>query len=201
MKKIFVIAGEASGDLYAKEIIKKLQNNNVEVFAMGSKNVQETHAKIIQDSTELSVTGIIEILKVYSKIKKALDNIKKNLLIEKPDLLILIDYQEFNFRLAKFAKTNGIKVLFFIGPQFWAWRPKRINKFKNIVDKMAVIFPFEKEPYRQLGIDVSYVGHPLINLDTSFKDIKKKFNKDSLTVGFFPGSRVNEIKRLSPIFK
>ena len=100
MKKVFIIAGEASGDLYAKEIIKKLQNNNIEVFAMGSKNVQETQAKIIQDSTELSVTGIIEVVKVYSKIKKALDNIQKNLLIKKPDLLILIDYQEFNFRLA-----------------------------------------------------------------------------------------------------
>ena len=156
MKKVFIIAGEASGDLYAKEIIKKLQNNNIEVFAMGSKNVQETQAKIIQDSTELSVTGIIEVVKVYSKIKKALDNIQKNLLIKKPDLLILIDYQEFNFRLAKFAKANGIKVLFFIGPQFWAWRPKRIKKFKNIVDKMAVIFPFEEEPYKKLGIDVSF---------------------------------------------
>ena len=173
MKKVFIIAGEASGDLYAKEIIKKLQNNNIEVFAMGSKNVQETQAKIIQDSTELSVTGIIEVVKVYSKIKKALDNIQKNLLIEKPDLLILIDYQEFNFRLAKFAKANGIKVLFFIGPQFWAWRPKRIKKFKNIVDKMAVIFPFEPKYYASTDLTVDFVGHPLVGTVKATTSAKK----------------------------
>ena len=195
-KKIMIIAGEESGDMYASNIINTLsKKNNYTFYGMGSYKMKKTEAKILVDSSKLSVVGVFEILKIYPKLLKSLKIIKNSMISIKPDLLILIDYQEFNMKLAKFAKQKGIKVLFYISPQIWAWRENRINKIKNYVDEMAVIFPFETKYYEKFGVSSHYVGHPLIAENLH----QKNYKKNTEYVGFFPGSRVNEIKKHLPI--
>ena len=195
-KKIMIIAGEESGDMYASNIINTLsKKNNYAFYGMGSYKMKKTKAEILVDSSELSVVGVLEILKIYPKLLKSLKIIKNSIANIKPDLLILIDYQEFNMKLAKFAKKKGIKVLFYISPQIWAWRENRINKIKNYIDEMAVIFPFETEYYKKFGVSSHYVGHPLI----AEKLYQKNYKKNAAYIGFFPGSRINEIKKHLPI--
>jgi len=198
IKKIIIIAGEESGDMYASNIINKFsKRKDILFYGMGSSKMKDTNAKIIVDSSDLSVVGFFEILKIYPKLKKALNTIKKSILTIKPDLLVLIDYQEFNMKIAKFAKLRGIKVLFYISPQVWAWRENRIKKIKNYIDEMAVIFPFETKYYKKFDVNAVYVGHPLIENDL----YNKNYNKDENYIGFFPGSRLNEIRKHIPIIK
>jgi lipid-A-disaccharide synthase len=136
-------------------------------------------------------------------IKGVFNQIKAYIKNTKPDLLILVDYQEFNQRLAAYAKKNGIKVLFYIGPQVWAWRPKRVFKMAKIVDQMAVIFPFEVELYKKAGVPVRFTGHPLI--DEVIPDKSRQQAREILglheqtTIGLFPGSRATEVERLLPV--
>ena len=196
VKKIMIVAGEESGDMYASNIIKKLSHKkNLRFYGMGSSRMKNTKATMILDSSDLSVMGFFEIIKVYPKLLKSLNIMKKSISTVKPDLLVLIDYQEFNMKLAKYAKSNGIKVLFYISPQVWAWREKRIKNIKNYIDVMAVIFPFENKYYENLGIHSYYVGHPLVE-DNNYS---KKYASDKNYIGFFPGSRMNEVKKHIPI--
>ena len=200
-KKILIIAGEESGDMYGANIIQKLsKNQNITFYAMGSSKMQMTSAKIVVDSSKLSVVGFFEILRIYPKLLNALIKIKKSVDEIKPDLLILIDYQEFNFKIAKYAKSKGIKVLFYISPQVWAWRENRIKKIKNYIDTMAVIFPFEKSYYKKYDVKVEYVGHPLIeNIDTDKTDINNLVSKNKKIISIMPGSRKSETSVLLPI--
>tara|TARA_B100000029_G_scaffold467961_1_gene504580 strand:+ start:817 stop:1941 length:1125 start_codon:yes stop_codon:yes gene_type:complete len=201
-KKILIVSGEESGDMYASEIIKKIENQNLfDIYAMGSSKVKKTSAKLILDSKELSVTGIYEVIKMYPKLLKALESIKSVIKIKKPDLVVLIDYQEFNIKIAKYAKELNIKVLFYIGPQIWAWRKNRVYSIKKHIDKMAVIFPFEEKIYKECGINVSYVGHPLTYFQKKIYQNKEKDSAQNFKIGFFPGSRENEVNRLLPIVK
>tara|TARA_B110000285_G_C15037327_1_gene570029 strand:- start:112 stop:1218 length:1107 start_codon:yes stop_codon:yes gene_type:complete len=198
IKKIMIVAGEESGDMYASNIINKLSyKEHLHFYGMGSSRMKNTKATMILDSSDLSVMGFFEILKVYPKLLKSLNIMKKSISVVKPDLLVLIDYQEFNMKLAKYAKLNGIKVLFYISPQVWAWREKRIKNIKNYIDEMAVIFPFENKYYENLGINSHYVGHPLIE-DNNYS---KNYASDKNYIGFFPGSRMNEVKKHIPIIK
>ena len=195
-KKIIIVAGEESGDMYASNIINKLSHKtNLHFYGMGSSRMKNTKATMILDSSDLSVMGFYEILKVYPRLLKSLNIMKNSITTIKPDLLVLIDYQEFNMKLAKYAKSNGIKVLFYISPQVWAWREKRIKNIKNYIDEMAVIFPFENKYYENLGINSHYVGHPLVEDNNYSKD----YASDKNYIGFFPGSRMNEVKKHIPI--
>ena len=195
-KKIMIVAGEESGDMYASNIINKLSHKkNLHFYGMGSSRMKNTNATMILDSSDLSVMGFLEIIKVYPKLLKSLNIMKKSISTVKPDLLVLIDYQEFNMKLAKYAKSNGIKVLFYISPQVWAWREKRIKNIKNYIDVMAVIFPFENKYYENLGINSYYVGHPLVE-DNNYS---KHYTSNKNHIGFFPGSRMNEVKKHIPI--
>lgn len=195
-KKIIIVAGEESGDMYAANIIKNFSKRKEVIFyGMGSSKVKETNIKILVDSSELSVLGLIEIIKMYPRLLYALRTMKKSISSIRPDLLILIDYQEFNMKLARYAKSIGIKVLFYISPQVWAWRENRIKNIKNYIDEMAVIFPFEEKYYKNLGVKATYVGHPLLNNN----DYKKVLNQKKEYIGFFPGSRLNEIKKHLPL--
>jgi len=195
-KKIIIVAGEESGDMYASNIISKLSHKtNLHFYGMGSSRMKNTKATMILDSSDLSVMGFYEILKVYPRLLKSLNIMKNSITTIKPDLLVLIDYQEFNMKLAKYAKSNGIKVLFYISPQVWAWREKRIKNIKNYIDEMAVIFPFENKYYENLGINSHYVGHPLVEDNNYSKD----YASDKNYIGFFPGSRMNEVKKHIPI--
>tara|TARA_Y200000002_G_C22687433_1_gene666538 strand:+ start:2060 stop:3166 length:1107 start_codon:yes stop_codon:yes gene_type:complete len=195
-KKIIIVAGEESGDMYASKIINDFsKEDNVKFYGMGSNKMKKTKATLLLDSSSLAVVGFFEILRVYPKLLKSLNFMKKSIKDINPDLLILIDYQEFNMKLAKYAKSNGIKVLFYISPQVWAWRENRIKNIKKYIDIMAVIFPFEKKFYENAGIKSFYVGHPLIQ-DNSYQ---KSYSNKSDFVGFFPGSRLSEVKKHLPI--
>jgi len=196
IKKIIIVAGEESGDMYAAKIINDFsKEDNIKFYGMGSNKMKKTKAALLLNSSGLAVVGFFEILKIYPKLLKSLNFMKKSIKDINPDLLILIDYQEFNMKLAKYAKSNGIKVLFYISPQVWAWREKRIKNIKKYIDTMAVIFPFEKKFYENAGINSFYVGHPLIQDNLYQKNYTNK--KDF--IGFFPGSRLTEVKKHLPI--
>ncbi len=156
------------------------------------------------DSSGLGVIGLAEIIRHYGEIRGALSTMRQVLKQETPDLLICVDYKEFNFRLAKTAKSLGIKVLFYVSPQVWAWRQGRVKSYGRVIDHMAVIFPFEVPFYEQHGIPVTFVGHPLagkVKAEMSSPEAFAHFGLSKLTpvIGLLPGSRTNEIKRLLPI--
>jgi lipid-A-disaccharide synthase len=204
-KTVFIVAGEASGDLHAANLSKELLklDNTIQLEGMGGKKMREAGVNVLFDASKLAVVGIVEVLSKYRMIKGVLNQIEEHIKTTPPDLLILVDYQEFNQKLAAYAKTLGIKVLFYIGPQVWAWRPKRVYKMARIVDQMAVIFPFEVELYEKANVPVRYTGHPLvdeINPDKTTQQAREVLSlADQTTVGLFPGSRLGEIERLLPI--
>jgi lipid-A-disaccharide synthase len=205
-KKIFIVTGEASGDLHAANLVKAVQklNPNIEFSGMGGANMRQAGVNIIIDNKDLAVIGPFEVLMNLPKIYRARKTICQTLRANPPDLLILIDYSGFNLRLAKIAKKMGIKILYYISPQFWASRSWRIKIIRKYVDKVAVIFPFEVEFYKKFNIPVAFVGHPLVNKvhpTMSAIEAKQKFNLNPQykTIGLFPGSRKGEIKRLLPI--
>ena len=194
-KNIFIIAGESSGDQHAANYINmhKSINPNVNFSAIGQQEVQKTGAEMIYNSEEISVVGIIEVLSKYKKIKKALNIAYDYIERQKPDLIILVDYVEFNLKIAKYAKKNGVKVLFYIAPQVWAWREKRIYSIIDKVDHLAVVFPFEEKLFKKYTKNVKYVGHPLAD-DAKLKLDFPSYEKKTTDIGIFPGSRDSEIK-------
>ncbi len=201
--KIMLLAGEASGDQHGAEMAKEILhlNPDVELLGMGSQHMQKAGVSVFFDSASIAAMGIVEIAKHWGEIKGAMALVKQKLDAEKPDLLVCIDYQEFNQKMAAYAKSRGIKVLFYIGPQVWAWRPKRVRKVGLRIDHMAVIFPFEVDFYQQHGIPVTYVGHPLVDKVPKPNAIKPiaALNNGLKTVGLFPGSRHSELSRLLPV--
>ena len=204
-KTVFIVAGEASGDLHAANLCRELlaMDDSIRLQGMGGRKMREAGVEVLFDATELAVVGLVEVLFKYRMIKGVLNQIKAHLRQSPPALLILVDYQEFNQRLAAYAKSLGIKVLFYIGPQVWAWRPKRVYKMARIVDQMAVIFPFEVELYKKARVPVEFTGHPLVDENIPDKTTAQARAALSLeeqtTVGLFPGSRSGEIERLLPI--
>ena len=195
IKNIFVIAGESSGDQHAANYVnehKKL-NPDTKFTAIGQQELKKTGSDIIFNSEEIAVIGIIEVISKYSKIKKALNIAYNHILENKPSLVVLIDYVEFNLKIAKFAKKNNIPVLFYVVPQVWAWREKRIKNIIKVVDQLAVIFPFEEKLFKKYTKNVTYVGHPLAD-DNRFKPTELKYNHRMTSIGIFPGSRESEIR-------
>ena len=204
-KNIVIVAGEASGDAHAARLINELKKiePGIRVRGMGGDNLRREGVDVYIDMSRLAVVGLVEVLMNYRMIKNELEKLKKDIRDSPPDLLILVDYQEFNQQLAAYAKSIGIKVLFYIGPQVWAWRPKRIYKIARIVDHMAVILPFEKQLYEQADVPVTFTGHPLTDEVTRNKNTQQARTElaieDKQTIGLFPGSRHSEIKRLLPV--
>ena len=195
IKNIFVIAGESSGDQHAANYVnehKKL-NPDTKFTAIGQQELKKTGSDVIFNSEEIAVIGIIEVISKYSKIKKALNIAYNHILENKPSLVVLIDYVEFNLKIAKFAKKNNIPVLFYVVPQVWAWREKRIKNIIKVVDELAVIFPFEEKLFKKYTKNVTYVGHPLAD-DNRFKPTELKYNHRMTSIGIFPGSRESEIR-------
>ena len=159
--------------------------------------------EILTDISKMAVVGLVEVLLKYRSLKAELVRLQNYIEQTPPALLILVDYQEFNQKLAAFAKQRGVKVLFYIGPQVWAWRPKRIYKMAKIVDHMAVILPFEKKLYEDADVAVTFTGHPLTDevvADKTKQQARTQLKiEDKTTMGIFPGSRSGEIKRVLPI--
>ena len=205
-KTVLISAGEASGDFHGANLIKALQqlDDSIQVRAMGSSQLAAAGAEILVDCRDIAVVGLVEVLANYGNIKAALKRLQQELKDNPPDLLILIDYQEFNFRLARTAKALDIKVLFYISPQVWAWRPHRVHKIGKLIDMMAVLFPFEETFYKKAGVPVQFVGHPLVDEARPDKDRQTCMQEyglgnDRKTIGLFPGSRLGEVKRVLPI--
>jgi lipid-A-disaccharide synthase len=199
-------AGESSGDQHAANLFLALKKRSpkLQAIGMGGVKMRAAGINLYHDSTDMGVIGVIEVMKRYGEIRGVLKKMQQLLLKQPPDLLICIDYKEFNLKLAQYAKRQGIKVLFYISPQVWAWRPKRVITYGKAIDMMAVIFPFETTYYQAENIPVRYVGHPSID------SVQPLYNKtDALSyfglnefapiVGLLPGSRVNEIKRMLPV--
>ncbi|MBT8435829.1 MAG: lipid-A-disaccharide synthase [Gammaproteobacteria bacterium] len=203
---VMILAGEASGDAHAAEFVEqlKLQQPQLKLSGMGGKAMQKAGVDVFFDSSIIAVVGLVEVLRHWGDIKRAMDMVKQRLDQTRPDLLILVDYPEFNLKMARHARELGIKVLFYISPQVWAWRPKRIHKIGSLIDHMAVIFKFEKQYYEKAGIPVSFVGHPLVDKVKADIDARKirmqmGISPEQRVVGLFPGSRTSEISRLLPL--
>ena len=199
---IMLLAGEASGDAHGAEVALQLQqlSPGIRLSGMGSTEMQQAGVELFFDSRDIAVVGIVEILKHWGDIKQAMNRVKHQLEATRPDLLILIDYPEFNLKMARHAKSLGIKVLFYISPQIWAWRPKRIHKIGRSIDHMAVLFEFEVDYYRRANIPVTFVGHPLVDkVKTSdqFNQLRTHIGipETATVVGLFPGSRHSEIHK------
>ena len=191
-------AGEASGDLHAAKVIARLaRNGEFECFGMGAGHMQAAGARVLVDSTDIAIMGIVNIARHYFKIRRALRTMEAALAHERPDLLVTVDYPEFNMRLAATARKLGIKVLMYIAPQIWAWRPGRITKIARLADRVAVILPFEKELYARCGVAADYVGHPLVEAVPDTARPPQTAGKSSVLL--LPGSRETEIRQLMPI--
>ena len=206
MKNVLIVAGEASGDAHGARLVKAVleKDPTVNFYGVGGTDMRAAGVDVNTDASELAVVGLWEVIAHRKVIFAVLDSLKQQLKTSPPDLLLLIDYAEFNLKLAEYAKGLGIKVLFYISPQVWAWRQGRVNKIRNCVDVMAVIFNFEKEFYLKHNVPAKYVGHPLSHIvkpsieRTAFLQ-KQNINPQHKVLGLFPGSRRSEIKRLLPI--
>jgi lipid-A-disaccharide synthase len=201
-----LVAGEASGDLHAGNLARDLhrQSPELRLIGMGGPRMAEAGVELLVDSSRLAVVGLWEVLAHYPEIAAALRTLKRSLASERPALLILVDYVEFNLRLAKAAKALGIPVLFYVSPQVWAWRQGRVRKIGKRVDMMAVLFPFEVPFYERWSIPVRYVGHPLlehVRVERGRDAARRDFglDLDRPLIGLLPGSRRGELRRLLPL--
>lgn len=206
MPLVAIVAGEASGDQHGACLIREVKKiaPRVRFCGIAGPQMRSAGAEALFDSSQLAVMGLVEVISHFKDIYRALQKMRRFLKEAHPDLLILIDYPEFNLQLAKTAKMLGIKVLYYISPQVWAWRQQRVHKIGQLVDMMAVVLPFEVPFYEQAGVPVRFVGHPLRH------EVKSKFTRNEAltefgldphrkTLGLLPGSRRSEIRRLLPV--
>jgi lipid-A-disaccharide synthase len=207
-KKIFIVAGEASGDLHAGNLIRAIKEKLPETsfYGMGGVEMQKAGAKLTHDLRTVSVIGLVEVLSRLPTILRTLKELGKSLVIEKPDLAILVDFPDFNLKLAEKLKKAAIPVVWYISPQVWAWRAERIPKLVKLIDYMLVILPFEVEFYRKHNLNVNFVGHPLIDKikTTSSKEetlLELGLKANFPVIAMLPGSRNIEIKLLLPHLK
>lgn len=203
---VMLVAGEASGDAHAAAMFLQLKKRlpGIRGIGMGGQKMARAGIDVRFDSSQIGVIGVIEVLKHYREIRAALRQMQKLVADERPDLLICVDYKEFNFKLARHARRCGVKVLFYVSPQVWAWRPGRAKKYGRVIDMMAVIFPFETPYYQEHDIPVRYVGHPSVDKvvpQRSRSEDRRLFAlpKESPVVGILPGSRSQEIRRMLPV--
>ena len=203
--KIMIVAGEASGDLHGSGLVREMFNMQpgLDIFGVGGDRMQQHGVRLLHHINEMSVIGFWDVVKRFSFFRKVYRNLVSAMEKNRPDLLILIDYPGMNLKLAAAAKERGIKVFYYIAPQVWAWGSNRIKKMVRLVDKMAVIIPFEEKIFNNAGIDAKFVGHPLLEIVTSKIGRDEFFKRHSLiqnqkVLGLLPGSRLLEVKRLLP---
>jgi len=203
-RRAMIVTGEVSGDIYggllAAEMLKI--DPGLELSGVGSQRMEEAGVSLFLDSNEISVMGFWEAIRRLRELRKMLHSLQDRIKRERPDLLILIDYPGMNLRLAKFAHRMGIRVMYYVSPQIWAWGRNRVKAIRDNVDKMAVILPFETDIYASEGVDVSYVGHPLIDIvrpeidrDTFRRTMGLEAGRRLVTL--LPGSRPQEIANLT----
>ncbi|HLF14103.1 MAG TPA: lipid-A-disaccharide synthase [Bacteroidota bacterium] len=205
MKKVLIIAGEASGDLHGSGVVRelKVKDPSVEIFGIGGDRMKSAGMETIFHVRELAVMGFLEVLKHLPVLKAVEKTLTAVIAMKKPDVLVLIDYPGFNLRFARKVRRPGMKIVYYISPQVWAWNPGRVKKMKSLIDKMLVVFPFEKEIYSRAGIDAEFVGHPILDAVSDGQDRKgfcRRYDLDDSkpVLGLFPGSRKQEIERIFP---
>lgn len=199
--RYYIIAGEASGDLHGSNLIKAIhkEDDNADVRCWGGERMEAAGATLVKHYRDLAFMGFVEVLMHLKTIMRNIDFCKKDIELFKPDVLVLIDYPGFNMRIAEWAKKKGIKVVYYISPQVWAWKEKRVEKIKRDVDEVLVILPFEVDFYKKWGYDVTYVGHPLIEVIEAEKSIPPQQLSDKPIIALLPGSRAQEIKAKLPV--
>jgi lipid-A-disaccharide synthase len=203
--KYYLIAGEASGDLHASNLMEALQreDKNAHFRFWGGDRMENAGGELVTHYEEMDYMGFWEVLINLPAILRKIRQCKRDIDQYQPDVVILVDYPGFNLRIAKYAKKKGYKVFYYISPQVWAWRTSRVKTIKKYVDHMFVILPFEQEFYQQQGVDVDYVGHPLLDVIDEHAPASH-FRKDNqLTdkpiVAILPGSRKQEISTMLPV--
>ncbi len=201
-----ISAGEASGDRLGAGLAAALRQRDpaIELIGMGGPQMRDAGVRLVQDSAEVSVVGIWEVLSRLPQIRRAMHRLERVLEDERPDLLVPIDFPDFNLRLAARAGRNNIGVVYFVSPQVWAWRPRRVHQIRRLVREMLVLFDFEREFYRNADVPVTWVGHPLAEAppETSDRaDLRRRIGllPDSTAIALLPGSRAGEIKRHMPV--
>lgn len=205
--KYYIIAGEASGDLHGSNLIKELHklDRSATIRCWGGDKMEAAGAVVVKHYRDLAFMGFTEVVKNLPTILKNISFCKKDILTYQPDTLILIDYPGFNLRIAKWARQQGLKIVYYISPQVWAWKESRVNTIKECVDKMLVILPFEKEFYKKWNFEVEYVGHPLVEvvddfMKTGIGNRESAINSNGKEIiALLPGSRKQEILKKLPI--
>ncbi len=198
--KYYIITGEASGDLHGSNLINELKKRDPSAIinCWGGDKMQAAGATVVKHYRDLAFMGFIEVIKNLPQIFKNISFCKKNIVSFKPDVLILIDYPGFNMRIAKWAHQQKIKIIYYISPQIWAWKENRVYAIKRDVDKMLVILPFEKDFYKKFGVEVDYVGHPLLEVIDNFNAQNAGIKKEKI-IAVLPGSRKQEVLIKLPI--
>lgn len=204
-QRILIVTGEASGDLLASHLVKAMRAADpaLSISAMGGDRLREAGAEILVDISRHAVMGITEVIGHLGTIYGIFRKLTLTLRRDRPDLLILVDYPDFNLRLARVAKKHRIPVLYYVSPQIWAWRTSRIRQIAATVSTMVVVFPFELPLYREAGVDAHFVGHPLLDIvkvSRTREENRKRFGllPGRRVIGLLPGSRLSEVQRILP---
>jgi lipid-A-disaccharide synthase len=205
--KYYIIAGEASGDLHASNLLKEIKSldKDADFRGWGGDLMQKEGVDLVKHYKDTAYMGFVEVLFHLRDIFRNIDHCKKDIIAYKPDVLILIDYPGFNLRIADFAKKTGLKVVYYISPQVWAWKESRVKKMKINIGKMLVILPFEKDFFKKHNWDVDFVGHPLLDAisSSSNTDKEKFYSENNLEkkeiIALIPGSRKQEINKMLPV--
>lgn len=204
--KYYLIAGEASGDLHASNLMKAIKANDAAASfqGFGGERMEAEGLVLVKHYKELAFIGFWEVLKHLRTILRNIKFCKQDILNFQPDVVILVDYPGFNLRIASFLKQQGIKVIYYISPQVWAWHASRVKKIEKVVDRMLVILPFEKDFYKEWGMEVDFVGHPLLDALDAFPFNENIRAENGLgekpIIALLPGSRTQEIQSMLPEF-
>ena len=206
VRRVMLIAGEPSGDLHGAELVRELKKRQpeLEVYGVGGEGMALAGMDLLCHIRDLSFMGFVEVLRHLPVIRRVERRLEKTLIERKPDVLVLIDYPGFNLRFARRAKHHGTRIFYYISPQVWAWGRRRVSLMKGLVDKMFVVFPFELKIYRDAGIPVEFVGHPLLEVirkEEKKNGFRERFgiSREKKLLGLFPGSRVQEVERILPV--
>lgn len=206
-KKLFVLAGEASGDLHGAGVLKSLKSfePSLDVFGIGGKHIEAVGARLLYSVEQINFMGFVEIARHYRFLRRVLETVKSAIRREKPDAALLIDYPGMNLLLADFLKSQGVPVIYYIAPQVWAWKEGRVKKMRETITKLCVVFAFEVEYFKQHGMTATFVGHPILEelADLSLPPKSRFLNQHHLPVtqrfiGLLPGSRKQELERIFP---
>ncbi|MFN3480007.1 MAG: lipid-A-disaccharide synthase, partial [Thermodesulfovibrionales bacterium] len=201
MKTVMIVAGESSGELYGSFLARALRRRwpDIRLIGLGGERMKGEGVELVSGLSHSF--GFIEVLSSLERLRAAFNRAKKVIDDLRPSVCVLIDYPDFNLRLGHYAKKRGTKILYYVSPQVWAWRRGRIKRMKEIVDRLAVILPFEEDIYKREGINAEFVGHP------AMEEIKERGiirtngreNPDIPVIALLPGSRPNELKRHLPV--